>query len=406
MIDAASRQPAFALGHDWLCTNRGGEAVLDAIAQTLAQTGSINRLYTMTDSGISLSEQIDTLPRTTSMLQRIPMGPTSLRRWLFPLYPSAIDRLSRTLASNQNQSAIDLLVTTSSCAIKGLAPPRGIAHVCFCHSPARYAWALSENDSQGLKGVGLKLFGKRFCAWDRKTAAHVTHFVANSSHIARRIRACYDRPSIVIHPPVNTEFYSIDPDAVRQPIWLAVGALEPYKRFDLAIAAAKLAGAQLHIVGGGTQRKQLQILAGDALEKSIFFLGRVSDEQLRTLYRTCQLLVFPQVEDFGIIAVEAQACGLPVVARAQGGALDTVIHAQTGAFFDDPTPQAIVQACKVVPNDAQACAAHAQRFSAETFNTRFKALITKVLADPECDESELVQASDSCTPTMRPMKSS
>ncbi|MBX3405549.1 MAG: glycosyltransferase [Phycisphaeraceae bacterium] len=386
--------PRIALAHDWLCGFRGGEAVLDRIAQLIAREFPHSpppRLYIMTDDRRPLSPAIDALPKARSFLSRIPGGNTRLRRWLLPLYPRAVDGLSRQLAADHAREPIDLLISTSSAAIKGLCPPTGVPHLCYCHSPARYIWSQSAQYSGGLRGIGLRLARNGFQSWDRATAANVTQFVANSTHTAREIARCYQREAVVIHPPVRTDFFTPDPSVPREDFWLCIGALEPYKRFDLAIDAAAIAGARLVIAGGGSHEGTLRARAAHAASTSsrrarIEFAGRVNNEQLRDLYRRASVLLFPQIEDFGIVAVEAQACGLPVAATAGGGALDSVVDGQTGALVRDATPQGLADAASDVARHARAdgswhdrCRANAERFAERVFDGAMLAQIRRLL---------------------------
>lgn len=367
--------PRVALAHDWLCGYRGGEAVLDAIARVVARTCDIAGLYVMFDDRRPLTPAIDAIPRVVSRIGRLPLASTRLRRWLLPLYPAAVGDLSRRLAADHAARPIDVLISTSSAAIKGLRPPPGVPHVCYIHSPARYVWSRGEEYRGGLRGLGLRLYRERFKRWDRETAGNVTTFIANSGHTAEQVRRCYGRDATVIHPPVRTEYFTPDAGVAREDFWLVVSALEPYKRVDAAIAAARLAGVDLVIAGDGSQRRALERLASEPGPGAsrVRFLGRVGDEQLRDLYRRARLLVFPQVEDFGIVAAEALACGLPVIARRAGGALDIVEEGITGAFFDTPVPLHIIDAAKKCPRDAsRACRESAARFAEEAFDASIR----------------------------------
>lgn len=367
-----------ALAHDWLCGLRGGEYVLDAIARIAAAKALPMRLYVMFDDRQPLTPSIDALQKTSSFLNRLPGGSGRARRWLLPMYPCAVRQLSRRLARDHSREKIDLLVSTSSAAIKGLQPPPGVPHVCYCHSPARYLWSQMREyaESSALQGLGLAIAGPWLRWWDTKTAANVTKFVANSTHTAREIRRCYGRDAEVIHPPVRTDYFTPDSTVPREDYWLVVSALEPYKRVDLAIRAARLAGARLVVIGDGTLRTQLEHEAGTGAE----FRGRVSDEALRNAYRRARLLVFPQIEDFGIIAVEAQACGCPVVARRAGGAIDIVREDETGTLFDEPSAEAIVAAAKRADGiSPAACRANAERFGSSRFAASFAGVMDSAL---------------------------
>lgn len=378
--------PRLALAHDWLCGYRGGEAVLDRIAALAEHAGQTPRLYTMFDDGRPLAPAIDRLPKRVAALGRAPGASGPLRRWMLPLYPALVRSLAAQLARDLKQDPlserIQALVSTSSAAIKGIEPPRGIPHLCYCHAPARYVWSQTEQYATGgikgtLRGLGLRLFKDPFARWDKRSASNVTRFLANSEHIRREIERCFNRPATVVHPPVRTEFFTPDPSVERRGFWLVVSALEPYKRVDLAIRAAELAGVQLIIVGTGSQRRRLQAQAGSGVQ----LLGRVSDDKLRALYRSASLFVFPQIEDFGITAIEALACGCPVLARAAGGALDSVRHGENGALFESEDPAEIARAAQSVPVDADAqCRASAEPFSEERFDRAMRAQIRAVTA--------------------------
>lgn len=356
-------KPRIALAHDWCCGYRGGEAVLDAIARVADQIGEAGPLFVMFDDGAPLAKHVDRIERRASFLTRVP-GATRFRRWLLPFYPEAVAHLGGMLGRAHATRPFDLLVSTSSAAIKGLRAPPGVPHLCYCHTPARYLWSIEQEYADSwLRGLGLQLLGPGLREWDQRTAAHVTTFLANSRHTARLIDRCYAREARVVYPPVRTDFFTPD-ERERGPEWLVVGALEPYKRVDLAIDAANLAKHPLLIAGKGSVERELRARAGPTVR----FLGRVSNEELRDRCRSAALLLFPQVEDFGIIAVEAQACGMPVVARAAGGALETVIEGKTGAFFDEPTPEAIVAATRRAWDvKSEACRANAERFGEDVF---------------------------------------
>lgn len=368
-----------ALAHDWLCGFRGGEAVLERVAGLVLREFEPAGLFTMFDDGRSLAPNIDAVRAragvTASFLSRWP-GSGRARRWMLPLYPRAVGGLSRALAAAHALRPIDLLISTSSAAIKGLAPPPGVPHLCCCFAPARYLWSRGGDYSGGLRGLGLRVVGSRLRAWDRRSAAHVTRFVSISRHVQAEVRRCYGRESSIVFPPARTGFYTPDARVKREGFWLVAGALEPYKRTDLAIDAANRAGHRLVVAGDGSAGAVLRRRAGPTVE----FHGRVSDRELRDLYRRAGVLVFPQVEDYGIVAVEAQACGLPVVAFRAGGALDTVIDGETGAFFDVQTPEAVTAAIGRAPRDAgAACRANAERLGEDQFDRAFRAEIGAAL---------------------------
>jgi len=377
-MTAATSSPRIMLAHDWLVGLRGGEFVLDRIASIAHSLGTVAGIVTLFDDHRPLTPTLDALPRHVSGLGRL--GPVSgaARRWLLPLYPFAVDRLSDRLEALHAHAPFDLLISTSSAAIKGLRAPAGIPHVCYCHTPPRYLWNQVDAYAQGspLRTAGLELFGDSLREWDRASASHVSTFLANSRATQAVIRHAWQRESTVLHPPVRTDHFTPPPLPKRSDAWLVVSALEPYKRIDLAIRAANQAGHPLIIAGDGSQVARLRALAGP----TVTLLGRVSDAELLRLYRTCRCLLFPQIEDFGIVAVEAQSCGLPVVAFAAGGALETVVQGTTGAFFREQTPEALRRAVTQCPApDAPALRAHAESFSEPRFDHEFRALIAAAL---------------------------
>jgi len=374
-VEAATSPARIVLAHDWLCGVRGGEMVLERIARVVGERHRVTALYTMFDGGTSIGRAVDALPRRVSAVGRVP-GAARARRWLLPAWPRAVAQLSQMLGRDHAGEPVDLLVSTSSAAVKGMRAPDGVGHLCYCHTPARYVWSQSGEYKGGARSLGLVLAGPVFKRWDRRTASNVTRFVANSSATAELIGRCFNREAEVVHPPVRTGYFTPDAGEKREDFWLVVSALEPYKRVDLAIDAAKLVGAPLVIAGTGSQGKTLRARAG----RHARFLGRVSDEELRGLYRRAELLVFPQVEDFGIVAVEAQACGCPVVARRAGGALESVVAGRTGAFFDAPEARELAKATRDVPAGcARACRENALRFGEELFDARMLRLIEREL---------------------------
>ncbi|MGJ8636516.1 MAG: glycosyltransferase [Phycisphaerales bacterium] len=376
--------PTIALAHDWLVARRGGELVLDALTTHLLNTDhSISNLYTMFDSGTPITPAIDALTKRTSSLNHLPKP---LRRWLLPRYPKAVEQLSQKLAADHATKPIDLLISTSSAAIKALTPPPSIPHICYCHAPARYLWSQTDQytTQPGLKSklraFGLDHFGDRLRDWDQRTAYSVTQFIANSHFIAQQIKHTYGRDALVIHPPVRTDIFTPDDSISRTDHLLYVGALEPYKRVDLAIEAALLLGRPITILGSGSQLPSLKNTYKN--NPKVTFQGFVPDADIVHHFRSSATLIQPQVEDFGITAVEAQATGLPVVARRAGGALDTIIETKTGTLFDLPTPQDLAAAIERLPSVgtlSQNCRANALRFSYEVFNQKIDAVIRSAL---------------------------
>jgi len=372
MVDKPNTQnarPRIALCHDWLVARRGGELVLEAIAEAIEPIADLDVLYTMFDSGAYIGTHVDALQRRTSFLNVLPRR---LRRWAMPLYPLAVRDVSRKLNARHHQKSYDLVISTHSSAIKAIRTPKGVPHVCYCHAPARYIWNQPGDYAGGLQGLGLSAIRPMYKVWDRKTARRVDLFLANSTHTQTQIRRSYKCASAVCFPPVRTDFFTPSEQSLRRDHWLAVGALVPYKRFDLAIEAANAAEQPLHIIGDGPERARLEKLAGP----TISFVQAKTDAQLRQAYRAAKLLIFPQLEDFGIVAIEAQACGTPVVAFSEGGARDTVLDGKTGSLFNEQTVDALRAAIERCPRHAElACRGHAERFGEAVFCDQIQSAI-------------------------------
>lgn len=312
-----------ALVHDWLTGMRGGEKVLEILAGLFPEAP----IYTLFHFPGSVSEAIESHPIHTSFLQKAPGVRQSYRRYL-PLFPAAIEEFDLT--------SYDLILSSSHCVAKGVLPSPDAWHVCYCHTPMRYAWDQEHvyfPDRRGVKARvrGLVLSGLR--SWDASSASRVNLYVANSSFVARRIRTYYGREAEVINPPVDTEFFTPGPSTGSgdKGYCLMVSALAPYKRVDMAIAACDRLGMELRVVGDGPEAERLRDLAGPKTR----LLGTVDRERLRDLYRGAKLFLQPGVEDFGIASVEALACGTPVVAVGKGGILDVVEDGRHGHLYPD-----------------------------------------------------------------------
>ena len=226
---------------------------------------------------------------------------------------------------------------------KGVIPPPGALHICYCYTPMRYVWDLFDDyfSAQRIGYVKNKLISwiaRRLRRWDARTADRVHHFIAISEHVRERIQRHYGRHAEVIYPPVDTSYFAVSER--NDGYFLIVSALAPYKRVDLAIEAFNRLGQRLLIVGNGPEEKRLKAMA----KKNVEFLGWQPDEKLRHFYGGCRALIFPGVEDFGIVPVEAMASGKPVIAFAKGGALETVLPDTTGLFFQEQAAASLIDA--------------------------------------------------------------
>jgi glycosyltransferase involved in cell wall biosynthesis len=298
-------------------------------------------------------------------MQRLP-GWRRLFRAYFPLYPSAFESF--------DLNGYDLILSSSSAYAKGVIPPPGAVHICYCHTPMRFAWR--TRDYVAREGIGplrpaLGLLLTLLRLWDVVSSGRVDAFIANSRAVAARIRRCYGREAAVIPPPVDLPpFQPCPPEG----FYLAGGRLVPYKRLDLALRAFGALGLPLKVFGDGRDRAALQEAAGPNVE----LLGQVSEERRRELFARCRAFVFPGEEDFGITPLEAMAAGRPVIAYAAGGALDTVVEGVTGRFFHQQGAAALAAAVAASRQDAydpQAIRRHAEGFGREVFLSRIRAFV-------------------------------
>ena len=362
------------LVHDWLTGMRGGEKVLESLCRLFPTA----ELATLVHARGSVSPLIESRRIHTSLIQRLP-GATRWYRHYLPLFPSVIELVDLDDA--------DLVISTSHCAAKSVIRSGRAFHVCYCHSPMRYAWdqfdayfgpeRLGRWPSAAMRPVMAGL-----ARWDRGTAHRVDRFLANSQYVAARIARYYNRAATVLHPPVDTRFFTPGGDTPAS-FFLVVSALVPYKRIDLAVAAAARLGVPLKIAGDGPDRQRLEALAGPDVE----FLGAVDDETLRMLYRRTRAVVLPGEEDFGIVPVEAMACGRPVVALGRGGACETVLSGQTGILVDEATPEAFADGLDRAARqtfDATRLRAHAETFAVDRFETGFQAWLQEALPSDAC----------------------
>jgi glycosyltransferase involved in cell wall biosynthesis len=316
----------------------------------------------------------------TSALQMIP-GVLRSYRHLLPIMPLA--------TRSWRIKDVDVVISLSHCVAKAVVPPPGAAHICYCFTPMRYAWQgrdtyLESWSDRPVRRLLARTLLSRLRRWDRATASRVSHFVAISETVRRRIARCYRRDSRVIQPPVNVEFYT--PAADEKPrgeAYLVVSALVPYKRIDHAVAACSQSGRQLIVIGEGPERSRLEAMAGSSVQ----FLGWQPDEVIREHYRRCRALLFPGDEDFGIVPIEALACAMPVIALGRGGVAETVDH-RVGLTYAVPTAAGLQAAiddweshcCRFDSTEARL---RARALSLEVFRSRILRLIEDVTARRE-----------------------
>lgn len=349
-----------ALVHDWLTGMRGGEKVLEVLCELFPDAD----IFTLLHVPGAVSPTIERHAIRTSFIQKLPRS-ARYYRYCLPLFPLAIEQF--------DLDAYDLVISSSHCVAKSAVTTGRARHVCYCHTPMRYAW--EQFDAYfGPAKVGrarsavLRPVLAALARWDRTTAGRADLYLTNSRHVASRIRRYYNRDAAVVYPPVDTAFYHPD-GTIPGDYALVVSALVPYKRVERAVEACRLASMPLKIVGTGPEYQRLRALAGPDVD----LLGNRSDEEIRALYRGAAVLVMPGEEDFGIVPLEAQACGRPVVALGRGGALETVVDGTTGILVREDSAaalagalrQAVLQRFDIARIREHAMAFGRERFAAE-----------------------------------------
>ena len=329
-----------ALLHYWLTNWRGGEKVFAALGEMMPEADVFTHAL-----GKKMQDKVEIRGGGgqwcghlvhESWIAKLPMG-----RRMPQVYVWLMPYASRMLDLRE----YDLIVSSESGPIKGITKRANQRHVCYCHSPMRYVWDMYDQyyAAAGIGGkIAMKIFRRHLQYHDLKSAESVDQFVANSRFVAERIKRIYRRESVVVHPPVDVEFFSSGEGGhagrVTLPFeprsyYLYSGELRAYKRPDMAVEACRRMGRKLIVIGNGKMRVELEKWVGRTSD--VKFLGRVSDEVLKATYANAKALLFPGVEDFGIVPVEAQAAGTPVIALGKGGVLDSVIDGRTGFFYDD-----------------------------------------------------------------------
>jgi len=360
-----------AVVHDWLNGMRGGEKVLEAILEVVPDP----TVFTLFHVPGAVSAAIERRPIRVSRLNSLPFARRHYRSYL-PLFPAAVEAF--------DLRGFDLVVSSSHCVAKGAIAPPGVPHLCYCHTPVRYAWDQFDTyfpAGEALSGPKRALV-RRLREWDLRTAGRPTRYLANSSAVADRIRRHYGRDASVCHPPVDVTFFEGD-GGPREDFLLAVGALVPYKRFEWAIEAAAELARPLVLVGKGPEEARLTAIAAGLSPSRTRFRTGISAAELRELYRRCAYFVQPGEEDFGIASVEAMACGAPVVAFGQGGAADIVTDGETGVLYSGEGPAALADAVRradAIPFGYTRMRERAIGFRPERFAGEFRREIESLLS--------------------------
>jgi glycosyltransferase involved in cell wall biosynthesis len=355
-----------AIIHYWLVNMRGGEKVLEALLDIFPQAD----IYTHVYNPKAVSTLIKEKRVITSRINRLPFA-KKLYQLYMPLMPNAL--------MDFNLQDYDLVISSESGPAKGVVPNPDAYHICYCHSPMRYLWDMYHEYFRGTNPF-VRFFMKRMIPslrlWDITSANLVDCFIANSSYVAKRIIRYYNRQPAVIYPPVNIENY-LSVKRKPQDFYLFFGQLTGYKRADIAIEACIKSGRKLVVAGAGAKKK------GIKKNKLVRYIGRVTDEDATVLFSQAKALLYPGIEDFGIVPVEANAAGCPVIAYRRGGALDTVKDGVTGIFFDEQTPDSLIKAldyfetCSEQFCNRELFNAHIQKFSRSAFKEKIQRIISE-----------------------------
>ncbi|WP_128894132.1 glycosyltransferase [Longirhabdus pacifica] len=356
-----------ALAHDYLIQMGGAERVVEVLHSMFPNAP----IYTTALDSSRLLYNLKNADIRTSWLQKIPGSVSNFKRML-PLYPIAV--------KDFDFRDFDIVISSSSAFMKGIKVPDHTFHVCYCHTPMRFAWdydnyMMRESNPAVMKRM-LGLYMMYLKNWDVKTSSRVDQFIANSSIVKHRIAKFYQRDAEVIFPPINTSRFNISPKVDNY--YLVVSRLVSYKRIDLAVQSFNELGIPLYIVGDGPDKQRLQSMA----KPNVTFLGRLEDEEINKLMANCRALIFPGEEDFGITPLEVNAAGRPVIAYQAGGALDTVVPEINGVFFQNQTVESVVQAVNVLEKqhwDGSIIRQHAMKFDVDQFKNKLNQFLQVAL---------------------------
>ena len=363
MITIDGKKYKTAIVHDWICNYGGAERVLECLLEIMPDSPVYIGCYMKNQLSPTL-KNVDLHP---SILQKKQSQKNDNHTKMLPFMPTAFE------AFDLNE--YDIVVSDSSCCAKGIITNPNTLHICYCHTPMRYAYEFYYEyieDMNPIKVKILKYFMNYLRIWDVISSNRVDFFVANSKNVANRIQKHYRREAEVIYPPVNIDFFQ--PNNQNEDFYLCVSRIIKHKRIDLVVEAFNELGLELYIIGEGSELSTLEKRA----KGNIHFLGRLSDEEVCRYYSRCKAFIFPTEEDFGITPVEAQACGRPVIAYSKGGALETVIDGETGIFFDNQTAESLIDAIRkfeLMKFEKETCRKNAELFGNEHFSLKMKNFI-------------------------------
>lgn len=353
-----------AIIHEWLVSYAGSERCVESFTNIWKDADVFALVDFLNDEQRKII--LKGKKAHTSFIQNLPFA-RKKHRYYLPLFPTAIEHI--------NVSKYKLIISSSHAVSKGVKKNPDQLLICYCHSPMRYAWDQAEHYLTGIKGSFAKAFMNYLRKWDLKSAENVNYFIANSHHIAEKIKRIYNRDSDVIYPPVDVDKFEVS--VKKDDYYLIASRFVPYKKVDLVVEAFnKMPDKKLLVVGSGPDKEKVKAIAGSNIE----FLPHLEFPQLKEYMMKAKAFVFAAEEDFGIVIVEAMACGTPVIALNKGGTAESVIDGKTGIHFNKQTPESIIEAVKAFEKridyfDVQSIRNHAEKFSRKNFEENMKKFV-------------------------------
>ncbi|GJQ63886.1 MAG: hypothetical protein SCALA702_29390 [Melioribacteraceae bacterium] len=359
-----------AIVHEWFVNYMGSEKCVESFTNIWDKSD----IFALVDYLTSEERSIILKGKTaeTSFIQKLPGAKKRYRNYL-PFFPLAVEQF--------DLSSYDVVISSSHAVAKGVLTGTNQMHVCYCHTPVRYAWDLynqylrEANLTTGIKGLFARIVLHYFRMWDISSVNRVDHFVANSRYIARRIKKVYNREATVIYPPVDVDKFGLNTN--KEDFYLAVARFVPYKKMDLIVEAfTKMPDKTLYVIGSGPDEAKIKALAG----QNIKFLGYQSDDALVDYMGRAKSFVFAAEEDFGITNVEAMACGTPVIAYGKGGATETIIPGETGYFFEKQSPESLIKTVEEFERMGKSfnpvkIREHSEKFSRKRFEEEIESFV-------------------------------
>lgn len=349
-----------AIVHDYLVQYGGAERVLEAVYEIWPNAPVFTILYVPK----ALPEHFRNWNITPTFIQRLPLAQTHYEKY-FALFPMAVEQIEL--------EDFDVVLSISSAWVKGVITTPHTLHISYLLNPMRFAWeeyhSTVKKTKRAIYRLGIRFLMNYIRLWDVTSTQRIDHIITISNTIRERVLKYYGRESTIIYPPCDTSFFTPNPNLRVQDYFLIVSRLKSYKRIDIAINAFNKLGLPLLIIGSGEMRGELHRMA----RPNIQFLGSLSDSEIRSYYQRAQALIFPGIEDFGIVPLEAQACGTPVIAFKGGGALETVIEGETGLFFQPQTSDALIEIVKKFDRSkfrTEVLRNHALKFDKEQFKQK------------------------------------